>query len=305
LFVQKLNMLTKQANVSLLKDLGLNRSKYYQWMNRKEKQQLEDIKPVGKNPNQLLPEEEALILQYYQTYRYMGYRRYTYTLLDKNIVAVDPSTLYRLLSKHGLLTKWVPGSLIGKKPPEPTKPNQRWHTDLMQISIFGDIYYLQNIIDGYSRYIVNWDVHIDGSALNTSTLLQQASETLMLNEKPEIVADNGPEFRAKEFRQIANLIGKKIKIRAYHPQSNGVAERLNRTVKEECLSKASYDNLIAVKSLLGKWVKEYNETRLHASLEYMTPITWHKGNPALIRKERKAKLEAARLKRIKENKRCA
>ncbi len=42
----------------------------------------------------------------------------------------------------------------GVKPEPPSRPHQRWHTDLMYLWIEGRWYYLCTVLDGYSRYIV-------------------------------------------------------------------------------------------------------------------------------------------------------
>jgi hypothetical protein len=40
-------------------------------------------------------------------------------------------------------------------------------------------------------------------------------------------------------------------------------------------------------------IKHYNEERLHASLDYMTPVTWHRGQPDQVRERRAGRIAAA------------
>jgi len=44
-------------------------------------------------------------------------------------------------------------------------------------------------------------------------------------------------------------------------------------------------------------MQHYNEERLHATLGYMTPATWHQGKPDEVREERARRIAAARAHR--------
>ena len=49
----------------------------------------------------------------------------------------------------------------------------------------------------------------------------------------EIVTDNGSQFVSQEFTQFLKALGvKHTPVTTYHPQSNGEAERMVRTIKE-------------------------------------------------------------------------
>ena len=87
----------------------------------------------------------------------------------------------------------------------------------------------------------------------------------------------------------------RVKIRAYHPQSNGIEERFHRTLRNECIT--HYDNLIDAKRKVKIWIEYYNNQRLHSSLKYMPPAVWHYGDPEVLQEERKYKLEEARKER--------
>lgn len=51
----------------------------------------------------LLDTEKQSIIDYYKEHPFDGYRRLTYMMLDENIVAVSPATVYRVLSNANLL----------------------------------------------------------------------------------------------------------------------------------------------------------------------------------------------------------
>ena len=102
--------------------------------------------------------ERQAIIDYYQKNPLAGYRRLTFMMLDQDIVAVSPSSVYRVLMAAGLLKRWN-----GKKSKkgtgfvQPLKPHEHWHIDISYINICGTFYYLCSLLDGYSRYIVHYN----------------------------------------------------------------------------------------------------------------------------------------------------
>jgi putative transposase len=88
-----------------------------------------------------------------------GYRRLTFMMLDADIVAVSPTSVWRVLSQAGLLSKWNgKPSKKGTGFEQPLPAHQHWHIDVSYINVSGTFYYLCSILDGGSRYIVNWDL---------------------------------------------------------------------------------------------------------------------------------------------------
>jgi putative transposase len=279
-------------------------STYYNWYHRNQRNGLVDEKPVGKNPYRLLDWEKEAIRDFYLEHQDQGYRRLTYMMIDQDIVYTSPSTVYRYLKSEGLLMRWADFRTLGPKPALPTAPNQKWHTDLMIMQIDGVNYYYQGIIDAYSRYIIAWDIHSEGTALNTGLLLQEAYDRSPEGIEPVVIADNGPEFIGKEFRDIIKIHqGKDVRISAYHPQSNGIEERFHRTLRQEGIEK--YKNLIEAKRKIGRWIENYNTYRLHSAIGYMPPETWHFGNPKELEMERKRKVKQAKEERHLMNLRLA
>ena len=56
------------------------------------------------------------------------------------------------------------------------------------------------------------------------------------------------------------------------PYENILAERINRTIKEEFLDQWMFLNFKEAKLTITKAVRYYNGLRPHASLDYLTPI---------------------------------
>ncbi len=116
-------------------------------------------------------------------------------------------------------------------------------------------------------------IGLDGKSVAIE--LQAALE----GDKPRIVHDHGSEFVNRDVAAVVkthNLID--IKTRPRHPESNGIVERFNGTVRQD--SDDDYgSNYLQAEAIISKLMHHYNEERLHAALGYMTPVTWHRGNP--------------------------
>lgn len=81
-------------------------------------------------------------------------------MLDRNIVAVSPSSTYRVLSEADLLARWK--NKVSKKGTgfeQPLAPHDHWHIDVSYIYICGTFYYLCGILvphlESYPTMVLN------------------------------------------------------------------------------------------------------------------------------------------------------
>lgn len=56
-------------------------------------------------------------------------------------------------------------------------------------------------------------------------------------------------------------------------------------------------NYLQAQAIIAKLMTHYNDERLHAALDYMTPDTWHHGQPLTVKTERARRIAAARMHR--------
>src|SRR5205809_442849 len=100
---------------------------------------------------------------------------------------------------------------------QPLAGHQDWHIDVSYINISGTFYYLCSILDGCSRYIVNWDLRESMTEADIEIILERAKEKYP-EAKPRIISDNGPQFIAKDFKEFIRISGMThVRTSPYYP----------------------------------------------------------------------------------------
>ena len=227
-----------------------------------------------------------------------GYRRLTFMMLDADIVAVSPSSVWRVLSQAGLLSKWNGRpSKKGTGFEQPLAAHQHWHIDVSYINISGTFYYLCSILDGCSRYIVNWDLRGSMTEADIEIILERAKE-FHPEARPRIISDNGPHVIAKDFKEFIRISGMThVRTSPFYPQSNGKIERWHKSLKGECIRPGTPLSLDDARRLVEGYVEHYNNVRLNSAIGYIAPKDMLAGRQQEIHDERDRKLEAAREQR--------
>ena len=237
-------------------------------------------------------------MAFYAAHPEEGYRRLSYMLLDADEVATSPSTVYRVLKKAGKLSRWAKtASKKGDGFQQPVGPHEHWHVDVAYVNISGTFYYLCSILDGYSRYVVHWEIRESMTEQDVEVILQRAREQYP-EARPRVISDNGPQFVAKGFKEFIRWCGMThVRTSPYYPQSNGKIERWHGTVKRECIRPGTPLCLEDGQRLVGRYVMYYNDERLHSAIGYVTPRDKLEGREGLIFAERDRKLREARERR--------
>jgi len=273
--------------------IGITRSKYYDWRCRYGK--VNEHNAWIPRDFWLADWEKQAIIDYYHGHPLEGYRRLTYMMMDADIVAVSPSSVYRVLTKAGLLKRWNrKTSKKGDGFVQPLKPHEHWHIDISYINICGTFYYLCSILDGFSRYIVHWEIRESMTETDVEIILQRAREKFP-DAEPRIISDNGPQFIAKDFKEFIRISGMThVKTSPYYPQSNGKLERYHRTIKGTCIRVNTPLSLSDAQRLVTDFVDHYNNKRLHSAIGYITPKDKLEGRAETILAQREDKLASAR-----------
>lgn len=301
--IETIKKMTGWSHQVIIKAFGITRQRLNRWMNKPGYSS-----PLMRNiSTRILDEEKEAVLSYRtlnEVNRDLGYRKLTWKMVDGNIVFITESSVYRILKHFNLLGKsFKPhDGALKEYENKPKRVHHHWHTDLAYVKLSGEHYYLVFLLDGFSRYILGWELMSD--MLSTSVELF----TLRIIEKypearPMIIHDNGVQFISLEFKNILsenNCID--VPTRIKHPETNGKAERFVGLVRQEALrpkSPAYYSEAIKV---IEQYVDEYNNHRYHAGIKFLKPVDVFEGRAEQILNERKNKLANARELRININK---
>jgi transposase InsO family protein len=276
--------------------IGIGRSKYQDWVTRFGK--VNEHNAWVPRDHWLTEDEIARICNFARAHHDEGYRRMTFLMLDADVVACSPSSVYRVLKKFGLLAGQTPN--VTKKGTgfvQPLKPHQEWHVDISYLNIAGTFYFLCAILDGYSRFIVHWEIREKMEEIDVETILLRAHEKFP-TERPRIISDNGPQFIAKDFKEFIRIMGMThVRTSPYYPQANGKIERFHKTIKGECIRVKVPLSLDDARRIATDYITHYNEARLHSAIGYVTPKDKLLGNDAAIFAARDRKLAEARERR--------
>ena len=297
-FVARMAETTELSLRQLLGWLELPAGKFYAWRKRYGKVH-EHNRKVPRD-HWLEDWEKQAIVRFRMEYPLEGYRRLAYMMLDKDVVAVSPSSVYRVLRQAGMLDQWNrKASLKGTGFDQPLAPHAHWHVDISYLNLAATFYYLCSVLDGFSRYLVHWEIRESMKEEEVEIILQRAREKVP-GAKPRVISDNGPQFVAKDFKIFIREAGMThVRTSPYYPQSNGKIERWHQTLKVNSIRPHAPRTRQEAEQLVEQFVHHYNNVRLHSAIGWVTPADKLAGREQEIWAERDRKLEAAREARAK------
>jgi putative transposase len=279
--------------------LGLATSKWHSWKDRYGR--ANEHNAWIPRDHWLTDAEKQAIIAFHDLFPLEGYRRLTFMMLDADVVACSPASVYRVLKAAGLLARHhVKPTKKGTGFEQPLKVHEHWHVDVSYLNIAGTFYYLCSVLDGCSRSILHWEIRETMKEQEVQQIIQRARERFP-GVTPRIISDNGPQFVAKEFKEFIRLCGMThVKTSPYYPQSNGKIERFHKTLKGDCIRTETPLCLEDARRVVARYVEHYNTVRLHSAIGYITPQAKLEGRDKEIFAARDRKLEAARERRKQE-----
>jgi len=158
--------------------------------------------------------------------------------------------------------------------------NEGWAMDFVSDWVINDRQQkvrIINIMDEGSRKALWTTAH---HSIPATKLVEILNHLLEWRGTPKYIrVDNGPEFISTKLRDWATRHQVELKfIQPGKPTQNGLIERLNKTLRKECLDLKWFNNLPELNEDLQRWWVEYNSLRPHKSLGRQTPDNYELQN---------------------------
>jgi putative transposase len=171
----------------------------------------------------------------------------------------------------------------------PTKPNQVIVSDITYIWLNAtqNFCYLFLITDMYSRKILGYYLSEDLKTNSAVKALKMALKNMSGTESCIHHSDRGIQYCSYNYTDLLHDNNIHISMTENgDPLENPIAERINRTIKEEFTEDKtlSFVNIEEAKRKIGQYIKFYNEQRPHRSIEMLTPAKAYMRTGELKRK---------------------
>jgi putative transposase len=220
---------------------------------------------------------------------------------------VSRSSVLRALARHNLL---LPARYQAERRAlaaarralfvaAPTRRNRVWQTDFTELETSqGGTWRIAPVVDYATKLCLAAPVSGTTAARDAMAAIKLAireAERLMGHSllsdciDPEtgeivpltIVTDNGPAYKSTDF--LAFIAGRPelahVRTRHHAPETNGVVERFNESIKYEHLYRLEIPDAIALADEAEAFRRLFNEVRPHESLDFATPLSAYLAAP--------------------------
>lgn len=265
-----------ESLIKISKRFGINPKTVAKWRKRKDIG-VEDLSMGRKDHQSILTVREELIISQFRKSTEMPLDD-CYIALKEIIPNLTRSNLYRCLKRYGINT--LPKENTSEKGKNKFDNYKIGfvHLDITEFKVDAKKFQLFVAIERQTKF-----VYVE---MQENATIKTAEEFLnnLIKYYPfkihTILTDNGAQFthyskEAKKehpFNAICRETGIKHRLtKPFTPQTNGLVERFNRTIKEQTIMKYFYEEIEQLKQHLTQFVLAYNYAKKLKGLNYVTP----------------------------------
>ena len=279
--------------------IGVPRSTWYHWRTGHLRG-----RPVRRWPAPVVDAVAARTIETAHKYTAWGHRK-IWAMLRADGVAVSVSSVERAMRRADLLQPrryLAERRALAARRKEvflepPTRRNRVWQIDFTEFETTGHGTWRILVVVDYATKVCL------AAAITGTSAARDAIESLEIAiEEAErllgqpladdcvdpdtgmpvqltIVSDNGPAFKSAEFVHFfaRHAALRHVRTRHHAPETNGVVERFNRSLKYEHLYREEIRDVIALRDEVEGYRELYNWVRPHESLGQLPPMARYLG----------------------------
>ncbi len=263
-----------------------SRSALYARRTRAQTRQAGEV-PARRGPTPTV--SDAMLLEAIQTdlerspFQGEGHRKVHARLRILDGIRVARTRVLRVMRAHGLLSphrgrqgaaKAHDGTVITQA------PNVMWGTDGVRVFTLDDGWgWIFAAVEHWNAECVGWHVCKVGSRFAALEPIAQGLRRIHDSIEADVARglalrmDHGSQYLADHFLKQIRYWGIHASFGfVEEPETNGVAERWNRTLKEQAIYGRIFQNLEDVRAAVATCVEQYNTTWRLEKLGYHTPL---------------------------------
>lgn len=270
--------------------LGKSRQAFYDHLWRADQQALEEglILDLVRQQRRLTPGAGGrklmhLLLEQWQQHGIQLGRDQFFGLLRRHDLLIRRRKKYVTTTQSRHWLKKHPNLAAGFTPQQ---SERLWVSDITYIAVSGRFCYLILITDAYSRKIVGYQLSESLSAAFCVNALKQALAQRQFPERQLMHhSDRGIQYCSQAYVNVLKAGTCQISMTQNgDPYENALAERVNGILKQEWSLDKTFDFFKQAQAAIDYAVYHYNNSRPHASCDYLTPIQAHHQNGKLAKR---------------------
>ena len=271
------------------KAFDIARSSYYDWRVRTAPDgasgRLHQV-PAKRGPKAEVTDEELLkqIREDLESspFKGEGHRKVWARLKVLHGIRVAPKRVLRVMRENSLLSPHrVPQGQSNEHSGKimTDAPNVMWGTDGTKVFTVEDGYiWIFSVVDHWNAECLGWNVCKIGNRYQAAQPVGMAIQKVFESACKDVARgialrmDHGTQYLSDHFLNQIRFWGLAPSFSFIEqPQTNGVAERFNRTLKEQAIHGRIFNNLEEVRDAVRNFVEVYNEHWRVEKNDFLTP----------------------------------
>lgn len=265
------------------------RSSFYAWRHEGTSSEAAEPAPAKKRgPKTELADERLLVLiredLASSPFHGEGHRKVWARLRILGDVRVSRKRVLRIMRENHLLSP-----CRGRRPAGPAHtgeiitmaPNEMWGTDGIRILTVEEGWgWVFTTVEHWNAECVGWHVCKTGDRFAALEPIAMGIDRIFGRVEADVARglslrmDHGTQYLSDHFVNQVRFWGIRPSFAfVEQPETNGVAERFNRTLREQALNGRIFQNLDEVRKAVAEFVERYNQHWRLEKLGYLSPVT--------------------------------